>query len=63
MSKSTRPKAMAFAPCTDPAGHFWQLPTPNGKTAVGVCSRCGEAREHVNYFRSTVWTRTAQGQG
>lgn len=30
--------------------HSWQLPSPNGPTTLGMCSRCGASRVFNNSF-------------
>ena len=35
--------------------HHWQIASPDGATAVGVCKRCGEERAFPSSSYADVW--------
>ena len=35
--------------------HHWKIASPNGRTAIGVCKRCGEERVFPTSSDTDVW--------
>lgn len=37
--------------------HHWFVEAPKGPVGQGVCRKCGESKEFVNYLEGTSWER------
>jgi len=40
---------------SDDCAHFWAIPSPNGPTSLGTCTKCGAQEEFFNSIPGTGW--------